>query len=167
MAFLALSLVIGGCGGAAPRKQGGAVTHPIAPSSAPASTAIHSSPPSSSPMAVVKVMHTEYGNILVDGTGRALYLFTRDSAPQSRCYGACARNWPPFLAAGQPSATAQARAGLLGRTPRHDGSHQVTYRGHPLYYYIGDRHPGEVLCQDVEEFGGHWYVVARSGNAVL
>jgi len=55
----------------------------------------------------------------------------------------------------------------LGIVRRRDGSTQVAYRGHPLYYYVGDRHPGQVLCQDVEEFGGRWYVVTRRGSAVL
>jgi predicted lipoprotein with Yx(FWY)xxD motif len=112
-------------------------------------------------------MRTEYGRVLVDGRGRALYLFTRDRTAASRCYGACAHNWPPFLTAGKPVAGAHTRADLLGRTRRGSRSHQVTYRGHPLYYYVGDRHPGEVLCQDVEEFGGRWFVVTRNGNAVL
>jgi predicted lipoprotein with Yx(FWY)xxD motif len=111
-------------------------------------------------------MHTVYGNVLGDGRGRALYLFTRDRTSQSRCYAACAVNWPPFLTASKPIATNGAQAGLLGRTRRRDGSIQVSYGGHPLYYYVGDRHPGEVLCQNVEEFGGRWYVVTRSGGAV-
>ena len=112
-------------------------------------------------------MRTQYGNVLVDGNGRALYLFTRDGTPRSHCYGACAGNWPPVLTAGKPRAGSGARANLLGIVRRRDGSTQVAYRGHPLYYYIGDRHPGQVLCQDVEEFGGRWYVVTRRGSAVL
>jgi predicted lipoprotein with Yx(FWY)xxD motif len=112
-------------------------------------------------------MRTQYGNVLVDGNGRALYLFTRDGTPRSHCYGACAGNWPPFLTAGKPRAGTGAQADLLGIVRRRDGSTQVAYRGHPLYYYVGDRHPGQVLCQDVEEFGGRWYVVTRRGSAVL
>jgi predicted lipoprotein with Yx(FWY)xxD motif len=71
------------------------------------------------------------------------------------------------LTDGKPLAGAGARATLLGSTRRSNGSTQVTYRGHPLYYYVGDRHAGEVLCQDVEEFGGRWYVVTPRGSAVL
>jgi predicted lipoprotein with Yx(FWY)xxD motif len=66
-----------------------------------------------------------------------------------------------------PVADKGAQANLLGRIRRRDGSTQVTYRGHPLYYYIGDRLPGQVLCQNVEEFGGRWYVLTRRGSAVL
>jgi len=112
-------------------------------------------------------MRTQYGNVLVDGNGRALYLFTRDRTPTSQCYGACAGRWPPFLTTGKPVAGADAQPKLLGTTVRRGGHTQVTYRGHPLYYYIDDRHRGEVLCQDVEEFGGHWYVLTARGNPVL
>jgi len=127
--------------------------------------------PTSSPSAgaavAVKLMHTQYGSVLVDGNGRALYLFTRDRTPSSRCYGACAGAWPPFLTAAKPAAGPGAHASLLGTTRRSGGLAQVTYAGHPLYYYVGDHHPGEVLCQAVEEFGGTWYVVTRRGSAVL
>jgi predicted lipoprotein with Yx(FWY)xxD motif len=58
------------------------------------------------------------------------------------------------------------RGSLLSLTRRPDGSQQVTYRGHPLYYYVGDRSPGDILCQDAEEFGGHWWVVSPHGDAV-
>jgi predicted lipoprotein with Yx(FWY)xxD motif len=122
---------------------------------------------STSPGASVKVTRTQYGKVLVDGNGRALYLFTRDRTPSSRCYGACAGAWPPFLTAGKPAAGAGAQGNLLGTTTRGGGFTQVTYAGHPLYYFVGDRHPGEVNCQGVEEFGGTWYVVTRRGSAVL
>ena len=122
---------------------------------------------STSPGASVKVTRTQYGKVLVDGNGHALYLFTRDRAPSSRCYDACAEAWPPFLTAGRPAAGAGAQRNLLGTTTRGGGVTQVTYAGHPLYYFIGDRHPGEVNCQGVEEFGGTWYVVTRRGSAVL
>jgi predicted lipoprotein with Yx(FWY)xxD motif len=122
---------------------------------------------STSPRASVKVTQTLYGKVLVDGHGRALYLFTRDRTPSSRCYGACAGAWPPFLSADKPAAGAGAEGNLLGTTTRGGGLAQVTYAGHPLYYFTGDRHTGEVNCQGVEEFGGTWYVVTRRGSAVL
>jgi len=116
--------------------------------------------------AKVAVRGTRFGRILVDGRGHALYLFTADRTPQSRCDGACAAAWPPFLTKGSPRAGRGARARLLGTTRRADGKRQVTYRGHPLYFYVGDREPGQVLCQDVFEFGGRWLVVAPSGAAI-
>jgi predicted lipoprotein with Yx(FWY)xxD motif len=114
----------------------------------------------------VRVMSSRYGRILFDGKGRALYLFTRETSRRSRCYGACATAWPPFLTTGSPRARTGVSSSLLGTTRRRDGKRQVTYGGHALYYYVGDRKPGQVLCQNVEEFGGTWYVVSPGGAAV-
>jgi predicted lipoprotein with Yx(FWY)xxD motif len=114
----------------------------------------------------VKVHKSRYGRILVDGQGRTLYLFTRDRGAKSRCYGACARAWPPFLAKSDPQAAGGANAAKLGTTARRGGATQVTYAGHPLYYYVNDRRPGQILCQDVAEFGGTWLVVSPAGRAI-
>jgi predicted lipoprotein with Yx(FWY)xxD motif len=122
--------------------------------------------PSTAMAATVKVMETRYGPILVDGRGHALYLFTREHSSRSRCYGACARAWPPFTTRSAPRAGKGARRGLLGTTRRRGGARQVTYKGHPLYFYVDDRRPGQVLCHDVFEFGGTWLVLTRRGNAV-
>jgi predicted lipoprotein with Yx(FWY)xxD motif len=116
--------------------------------------------------ASVQVRSSRYGDVLFDGKGRALYLFTREQSSRSRCYGDCAAVWPPFFTRGKPRATKGADARLLGTTRRRDGRLQVTYRGHPLYYYVTDRRPGQITCQDVDEFGGTWLVVAPNGNAV-
>ena len=111
-------------------------------------------------------MQTQYGNVLVDRNGRALYLFTRDRAPLSQCYGACAGRWPPFLTKGKAVAGSEARADLLGATRRRDGSSQVTYRGHPLYYFAGDSRPGSTEGQGLNDNGGLWYVVRTDGTPV-
>jgi predicted lipoprotein with Yx(FWY)xxD motif len=108
---------------------------------------------------------SDYGRILADGRGRALYLFTHDDG-ESRCYGECARAWPPLITRGAPRAGDRVKRKLLGTVRRKDGKKQVTYNGHPLYYYVDDDEPGEVLCQAVLEYGGYWYVVKRSGEPV-
>lgn len=113
----------------------------------------------------VKVVDSEFGRVVADRRGEALYLFERERGPKARCYGACASAWPPALTSGRPSAGAGAEASLLGTTRRADGKLQVTYAGHPLYYYVGDS-PGTILCNDVVEFGGTWLVVEPSGKAV-
>ena len=115
--------------------------------------------------ASVKVMNSRYGRMLFDGKRRALYLFTRERTSRSRCYGACAKAWPPFLTRGTPRARSGVKSDLLGTTPRRDGKTQVTYRGQPLYYYVDDG-PSQVLCQNVVEFGGTWLVVSPSGDAI-
>jgi predicted lipoprotein with Yx(FWY)xxD motif len=112
------------------------------------------------------VMKTRYGRILVDGRGRALYLFTRETTPTVRCYGACATAWPVFHARGNVRAGTGADRHLIGTTSRRDGTKQVTYAGHPLYNYVTDRKPGQVTCQNVDEYGGTWLVVAPGGTAI-
>jgi predicted lipoprotein with Yx(FWY)xxD motif len=109
---------------------------------------------------------SRFGRILFDGRGFVLYAFTRDPRGRTACYGACAAAWPPYLVTGKPRAGAGVNARLLGTTRRRDGSLQVTYAGRPLYYYVGDREPGQILCQNVFEFGGLWLVVRPSGAPV-
>lgn len=116
--------------------------------------------------ATVKVGATRFGKILQDGRGRTLYLFTKEKTRKSECYGKCADAWPPLYTKGKPKAGKGASAGKLGVTKRRHGKLQVTYNGHPLYYYVGEDEPDEVLCQGVDEFGGVWYVVNRGGDAI-
>jgi predicted lipoprotein with Yx(FWY)xxD motif len=115
----------------------------------------------------IKADGSRYGDVLFDGRGRAIYLFTKDEGEgKSRCYGQCARAWPPVITRGKPRSGAGVDSDKLGTTKRRSGKRQVTYNGHPLYYYISDTKPGEITCQDVDEFGGIWFVVAPSGRAV-
>lgn len=116
--------------------------------------------------ATVKVAESRFGRMLVDGRGLSLYLFTRDPRGRSRCYGDCAKAWPPLLTDGAPRAGSGARKRLLGTTTRRSGKLQVTYRGHPLYHYVGETRAGQVLCQGVVEFGGTWLVVSPAGRAI-
>lgn len=116
--------------------------------------------------AAIRVGVSDYGPILFDGHGRALYAFTSDPRGESVCTGDCAAAWPPYLARGRPRARGGAEQTLLGTARRPDGMLQVAYRGRPLYYFVGDREPGQVLCQGVVEFGGTWLVVRGSGRLV-
>lgn len=114
----------------------------------------------------VKTGKTRFGTILQDSRGRTLYLFTKEKGRTSRCYGDCAVAWPPMITKGKPVAIKGAKQSKLGTTKRKGGKTQVTYNGHPLYYYVDEDEPNEVLCQAVTEFGGIWYVVDRNGNAI-
>jgi predicted lipoprotein with Yx(FWY)xxD motif len=114
----------------------------------------------------LKIVGSDYGKVLANGRGRALYLFTADRRKRSRCYGDCARAWPPYIVKSKPIAGRGTRASLIGTTRRSDGRLQATYGGHPVYFYVGDDEPGEVLCQAVNEFGGFWYVLRPNGKAV-
>ena len=116
--------------------------------------------------AKVKLLKTRFGRILVTGKGLTLYLFQKEKSAQSECYDDCAVAWPPLLTRGRPVAGRDVKQKLLGTTTRTDGRRQVTYRGHPLYRYHTEDQAGEVLCQNVFEFGGLWQVVDRFGRAV-
>jgi predicted lipoprotein with Yx(FWY)xxD motif len=109
--------------------------------------------------ASVTAKQSAYGRILFDGRGYVLYAFTRDARGKSACSGACAKAWPPYLVRSRPRAGAGVAGRRLGVTRRQGGSLQATYAGRPLYYYVGDRKPGQILCQNVREFGGIWRVV--------
>lgn len=112
----------------------------------------------------IEVVDSSYGRVVADGRGEALYLFDKEGGPRAKCYGACARAWPPVLTSGRPRARGGAKQRLLGTTRRRNGKLQVTYAGHPLYYYVHDA-PGTILCHDVAEFGGTWLVVTPAGKA--
>jgi predicted lipoprotein with Yx(FWY)xxD motif len=121
--------------------------------------------PAGKPGITIGTADSEFGEVLFDGDDRAIYYFDKESTPTSECYGACAAAWPPVLTDGEPQSGGAAKASLLGTTKRDDGSTQVTYDGHPLYYYVDDPQ-GEVLCHNVNEFGGLWLAVQPSGDAV-
>ncbi|HEY8798137.1 MAG TPA: hypothetical protein VIO85_09765, partial [Candidatus Dormibacteraeota bacterium] len=106
------------------------------------------------------------GKILVDGNGMTVYLFVADTGTASTCYTSCATIWPPVLTTGAPKAGAGAQASLLGTTARTDGTTEVTYAGHPLYYFIKDKKPGDTTGQGVNGFGALWWVLAPSGAAM-
>lgn len=106
------------------------------------------------------------GTFLTDGSGRAVYLWVKDSMNKSVCSGACAGAWPPVMANGSVTASGGAAASDLGSTTRSDGSKQVTYDGHPLYYYVGDSGPGQTNGQGNDGFGAKWWLVAPSGAQI-
>jgi predicted lipoprotein with Yx(FWY)xxD motif len=130
-----------------------------APATAPAEA--EASPARRGPR--VSLRASQFGPVLFGGRARALYRFTRDNGRRSRCYGDCAVAWPPFIARGRPRAGEGVRQSLLGTVRRRNGARQVTYRGQPLYFYVDDPR-GEVLCNDVTEFGGVWYALDAKGR---
>jgi predicted lipoprotein with Yx(FWY)xxD motif len=118
---------------------------------------------SGDPTTPVKVVGSPFGRVVADRQGEAFYLFDSDRTGESRCYGTCAKVWPPVLAKGRLIALKGARTELLGTTMRNNGKRQLTYAGSPMYYYRHDS-PGSILCHDVEEFGGLWLVLRPSGQ---
>jgi len=138
---LLVTLVAAGCGGAIPSSQGGSAT--------------------------VKVAQSKLGRFLVDEQGHTLYLFQKDESKESYCNGACASVWPPAEIDGTLAAAAGVSRARLGTIVRDDGDRQLTYAGHPLYYYAGDASkPGETYGEGIDQFGGGWYVVSPGGKLV-
>jgi len=169
---LGSAVALAGCGStvsspAAPTKTPS--TSPASSSTAPEATRparSSSRPTAASNTSLLQARSSTYGGVLFDRAGRVLYLFARDRAKVSTCYGGCAAAWPPYTVNRAPGAGAGVRSGLVGTTRRRDGSLQVTYAGHPLYYFTGDTRPGQITCQNVSNFGGLWLVVSPSGRPV-
>jgi predicted lipoprotein with Yx(FWY)xxD motif len=114
--------------------------------------------------ATARVAKSSLGSILVNASGRTLYLFKADSGTRSACTGACATAWPPLLAKGTPIAGTGLTASKLGTITRAGGTRQVTYNGHPLYLFIMDTKPGQTTGQGVTAFGAAWFAVTPAGN---
>jgi predicted lipoprotein with Yx(FWY)xxD motif len=114
----------------------------------------------------VAVRSTGLGKVLVDSSGRTLYLFEKDRNGRSACSGSCAGNWPPVTVTGKPTAGAGVMASLLGTTRRSDGTEEVTYAGHPLYRYAGDAKAGDTNGEGLNIFGAEWYVLDGTGKKV-
>jgi predicted lipoprotein with Yx(FWY)xxD motif len=127
--------------------------------------AIAAAKPTARP-ATVTTARTGLGQIIVDGSGRSLYLFEKDRHGRSACSGVCTVYWPPLLTNGRPTAVKGAKPSLLGSIRRADGSHQVTYAGHPVYFFSGDAARGQTNGEGLKDFGAAWYVLTPSGAKI-
>jgi predicted lipoprotein with Yx(FWY)xxD motif len=139
----------------------------VVPSAAGSSAEAHStsqSPTASATGSVVSAASSpKLGKIIVDSRGLTLYDFRKDEGGKSACYGSCAGVWPPLLTKGAPQAGGGATASQLGTDKRKDGTVQVTYAGHPLYTYVGDKKPGDTAGNAITEFGASWHALRQSG----
>jgi len=136
-ALIGLAVLAAGCGGAIPSADGGPATLKLD------------------------------GRYLVDAQGHSVYLFEKDEDGESYCSDACAAVWPPLETSTAPQAGAGVQGGALGMIKRDDGDMQVTYHGHPLYYYAADAStPDRTKGEDIEQFGADWYLVSAQGDPV-
>jgi predicted lipoprotein with Yx(FWY)xxD motif len=147
-----ITMLVAACGGVG---YGGSTGYGAASSAATASSS-----------ASVTARASSLGQIITDAQGRTLYLFEKDSGSSSACDSSCAAVWPPFTTTGGALAGNGASASLVATISRSDGSRQVTYNGHPLYYYVGDRNPGDTSGQNLDQFGAGWYVVSPAGAQI-
>ena len=109
------------------------------------------------------VHSSEFGKAVFGPSGKVVYVFGADQGSSSRCYGVCAAAWPPVLTGAAPLAGPGVQTKLLGTTKRSDGKLQVTYSGHPLYYYSEDK-VGKIMCQHANMHGGLWLIIKPNGQ---
>ena len=150
-----MAVIVSACGDTTPPA---AVASP-SPATSPSS-------PAAAAATIMVATDAKLGAILVDGSGKTVYLFVADKGTVSSCYTSCATIWPPVLTTGAPIAGTGATASLLGTTTRTDGKVEVTYAGHPLYYFIQDKKAGDATGQGINGFGGLWWVVSPAGAAI-
>jgi predicted lipoprotein with Yx(FWY)xxD motif len=136
--------------------------------SSSASSSSSSPPPAAAQSKGVKVALSKvsFGTVLVGPNSHTVYLFLKDKGTTSQCNGKCAKVWTPLTSSGQPQAGSGLKASLLGTSKRSDGQTQVTYGGHPLYYYDDDKKPGMTEGEGKKEFGAEWYAVGSDGKKV-
>lgn len=153
-AVAALAVAVAGCGSSKKKTTTSA--------GAPSSTTTSSAKPTGTTLKLSKV---SFGKVLVGPNGHTLYLFEKDKGGKSSCTGACAAAWSPLTTSGTPRVTG-GTASMVSTTTRPDGTTQVVYNGHPLYYYEDDKKPGQTEGEGSKAFGAEWYAVGANGNKV-
>jgi predicted lipoprotein with Yx(FWY)xxD motif len=162
MPALAATTLVSGALVAAGSATAGAASAPAATSLA---STMRSAPADHG--VTVKTHHKSLGTYLVNSSGRSLYLFEKDEhSTKSHCYHKCAIEWPPFITHGKPHAAGKVKGGLLGTTKRKNGDKQVTYNGHPLYFFDEDSKAGQTNGEGVKAFGAEWNVVNKKGHEI-
>ena len=160
-----VAVLVAACASGSGSSTGAAASSSPAGASASNSAAAGSGA-SGSKATVITTASSSAGTFLTDGKGRAVYLWVKDSGGTSACSGACAGAWSPVTTTGTVTASGSAKAADLGTITRSDGTKQVTYAGHPLYYYSGDSGPGTASGQGSDGFGAKWWLVAPVGSDV-
>jgi predicted lipoprotein with Yx(FWY)xxD motif len=156
--LLGVALVVAACG-----SSSSSSSTPTASASNAAASATNA------PVSGIKISTAKGsgGVYLAGASGRALYLWVADTGGMSSCSGACAKVWPPLLAKTTPAVAGGVNASDIGTITRSNGTKQVTYKGHPLYYFEGDRSAGSTTGQGSDSFGAKWWLVAPSGSAII
>jgi predicted lipoprotein with Yx(FWY)xxD motif len=156
VAVVALAVAIAACGGSGSSSK------------KTTSSASSSAPPAAPQSGGVKVSlrKVSFGTVLVGPNSHTVYMFLKDTGTSSQCNGKCAKVWAPLTTSGKPQSGSGLKASLLGASKRSDGQMQVTYGGHPLYYYEDDKKPGTTEGEGSKEFGAEWYAVGADGKKV-
>jgi len=159
VAPIAVAAVLAGCGSSSKSSS-----TPATSSNTPATPASTPSAPTATPV-VLTTKHLKVGTVLAAGPKKmTVYLFEADKAGKSACSGRCASVWPPVT--GSASVKGGAMSANLGTVKRPDGTTQITYKGHPLYYFVKDGDDGDAYGQGSKSFGAEWYVLAPTGSKI-
>ena len=166
---LAAGLAAALCLAATACSSGAAASSPYGSAPSPAASSVPTtaagSPPAPAPAPAatltLSIADSNLGKILVDGTGKTLYMFTKDTPNTSNCAGQCLAAWPALL--GKPTAGSGVDGAKLGSFARPDGSTQASYNGWPLYYWKGDSKAGDTTGQKVNDV---WFVLDRDGKPI-
>jgi predicted lipoprotein with Yx(FWY)xxD motif len=155
---LAGAVALAGCGSSK------STSSPSTTAAAAATSATTATAPAA-PGEAILTKHSKLGTILAAGPNKmTVYLFEADRPGQAACQGACAQVWPPVTSAGAARAGGAAVAADLGTLTRQDGTTQVTYKGHPLYFYVKDKDGGDAYGQGIKSFGADWYTLKPNGS---
>jgi predicted lipoprotein with Yx(FWY)xxD motif len=165
--FAATVVVLAGCGSSSSTTSSSASAPAAAATTAAATTPAAGTPASSGGDELIATKHSKLGTVLTAGPKKlTVYLFEADKSGKSACSGACVSVWPPVTTSGAAKAGGSAVAADLGTTMRSDGTEQVTYKGHPLYFYVKDKDDGDAYGQGSTSFGAGWYVMKPSGAKI-
>jgi predicted lipoprotein with Yx(FWY)xxD motif len=159
-------VLLAGCGSSSSSSSSStAASTPATTPSTQSTAASTSTTAAAGPGMAVETKHGKLGTILAAGPKKlTVYMFEADKGTTSSCSGACAKVWPPVTTSGAPTAAGSAVSADLGTTKRSDGTEQVTYKGHPLYFYDDDKDAGDAYGQGSKAFGASWYVLKPNGS---
>jgi predicted lipoprotein with Yx(FWY)xxD motif len=170
------ALLIAGCGSSS--SSSSTTSAPASTSPATSSSATSTSTPASTTAAggtgvAVSIKHGKLGKpakaytFLGAGPKQlTVYVWDADTGSKSTCYGACATVWPPVTTTGMPQISGGVSSAMLGTTKRTDGTTQLTYNGHPLYYFAKDGDSGDAYGEGSKAFGAGWYVMMPNGHDI-
>ena len=160
--MLVAAVVLAGCGSGSSSSSSSSGQSSAASQSA---TSTAAAPATTARAVTITTKHDKLGTVLAAGSKHlTVYMFEADKGAKSSCMGACARAWPPVL--GKPTASDRADSSDLGTIARPDGKTQVTYKGHPLYFFVKDKDDEDAYGQGIDQFGAAWYVLAPSGHKI-
>jgi predicted lipoprotein with Yx(FWY)xxD motif len=162
--LLIAAALLAGCGSStkSTSSSSSAAAAPATTAATPA--AAPAAAPGAGAAVAIGTKTAKLGTVLAGHKGLTLYMFESDKPGSSSCTGACAQVWPPVT--GSPHASGKAVSADLGTITRSDGTRQVTYKGHPLYYFAKDKDNGDAYGQGVKGFGASWYVLAPNGTKI-